>query len=76
MGNDFTTYTPRRQDCGTSTGDVEVRAAAFDTARSASDPITERTQRVWSAGEYDRIAAGFRHEARAFVERQALLPGQ
>ena len=41
----------------------------------ADDPLTERTRRVWGAGAYARIAAGFRHEAAAFVERQALHPG-
>jgi ubiquinone/menaquinone biosynthesis C-methylase UbiE len=31
---------------------------------------------VWSAGDYDRISAGFRHEAEAFVGRLALTPEQ
>ena len=40
------------------------------------DPLTERTRRIWSAGDYDRISAGFRDEARAFVERLSLSAGQ
>jgi len=40
------------------------------------DALTERSRRIWSAGDYDRIAAGFREEARAFVERLSLHPGQ
>jgi SAM-dependent methyltransferase len=39
------------------------------------DALTARTERVWSAGDYDRISAGFRHEAEAFVRRQSLAPG-
>ena len=40
------------------------------------DTLTERSRRVWGAGDYDRIAAGFRDEGRAFVERLSLRPGQ
>ena len=42
----------------------------------ASDLLTERARRIWSAGDYDRISAGFRHEAEAFVDRRSLRPGQ
>jgi SAM-dependent methyltransferase len=42
----------------------------------STDALTERTRRIWSAGDYDRIAAGFRHEAQAFVERRGLRSGQ
>lgn len=44
-------------------------------AAPANDPMTQRNLRIWSAGDYDQIARGFRHEAQAFVERQALAPG-
>jgi ubiquinone/menaquinone biosynthesis C-methylase UbiE len=52
-----------------------------DAARSTNtaverDALTERSRRVWSAGDYDRIAAGFRDGAQAFVERLSLVPGQ
>src|SRR5688572_12332366 len=40
-----------------------------------ADALTERSRRIWGAGDYDRIAAGFRHEAEAFVGRLALRPG-
>lgn len=39
-----------------------------------SDPVTERSRRIWSAGEYDSISAGFRDEACAFVDRLQLTP--
>jgi ubiquinone/menaquinone biosynthesis C-methylase UbiE len=42
----------------------------------ASDHLTERSFRIWNAGDYDRIAAGFRDGAEAFVERRRLQPGQ
>jgi ubiquinone/menaquinone biosynthesis C-methylase UbiE len=45
-------------------------------ATTSNDPMTERSRRVWSAGDYDRISAGFREEAEAFVERRGLLAGQ
>jgi ubiquinone/menaquinone biosynthesis C-methylase UbiE len=40
-----------------------------------SDPVTARNLHIWSAGEYDRIAAGFRDGAAAFIERLSLSPG-
>lgn len=39
------------------------------------DPLTERSLRIWSAGDYDRISAGFRGEAEVFVGRRAIGPG-
>ena len=72
MGNDFTTYAPRALECGEITGDVDVRPAIVGHTAPFTDPVTERTHRIWSAGNYDRISVGFRHEAEAFVERQSL----
>jgi ubiquinone/menaquinone biosynthesis C-methylase UbiE len=46
------------------------------TLSSNDDALTERSRRIWSSGDYDRIAAGFRHEAEAFVARRNLRPGQ
>ncbi len=40
-----------------------------------ADALTQRSLRIWGAGDYDRIAAGFRHEAEAFVARLALGAG-
>lgn len=40
------------------------------------DAGTSRSRRIWSAGDYDRISAGFRHEAQAFIERLALRNGE
>ncbi|GLC26957.1 class I SAM-dependent methyltransferase [Roseisolibacter agri] len=43
--------------------------------RHDADALTERSLRIWGAGDYDRIAAGFRHEADAFVARRSLRTG-
>ena len=75
--NDDITARPARQSgCGPTTGDVYTSSAIFGSGIAAGDPLTERSLGIWSAGDYDRIAAGFRREARAFVERLALAPGQ
>lgn len=75
MTTELIPVSSRRLDCGTSIGDVVARHAILERAHVDSDPITERTRRIWSAGDYDRISAGFRHEAEAFVERLGLVPG-
>jgi SAM-dependent methyltransferase len=75
MGNDYTTYESRQLECGDIKGDVDVRPAIVAHKAPSSDPITERTHRIWSAGDYDRISAGFRHEAEAFVDRLSLSSG-
>jgi 2-polyprenyl-3-methyl-5-hydroxy-6-metoxy-1,4-benzoquinol methylase len=74
MDNDYTTFQARRLDCGDALGDVDVRPAIASYTAPSRDPSTERTQRIWSAGDYDRISVGFRDEAEAFVERMALSP--
>ena len=51
-------------------------AAHLVNAALGRDALTERSRRTWSAGDYDRISAGFRHEAEAFVDRLSLRPGQ
>ena len=75
MGTDHTTFEPRQHDCGTSTGDVEISPAITSHISSQSDPLTDRSIRVWSAGDHDRISRGFRHEAEVFVDRLELAPG-
>lgn len=65
----------RRIECGTSSGDVVIVGRSVYN-EPALDPATERSRRIWNGGAYDRIAAGFRHDAEAFVERRALKPGQ
>lgn len=62
--------------CGTATGAVVAHPAIVCRATPDPDALTERARRVWSAGDYDRISAGFRHEAAAFVGRRRLAPGQ
>jgi ubiquinone/menaquinone biosynthesis C-methylase UbiE len=75
MGNDYTTYDAARLDCGDAVGDVDVHPILGHSAH-ASDPATERSQRIWSAGDYDRVSAGFRGEAEEFVDRLKLGVGQ
>ncbi|MDF1503273.1 class I SAM-dependent methyltransferase [Roseisolibacter sp. H3M3-2] len=43
---------------------------------AAADPLRERSRRIWSAGDYDRVSAGFREGAEAFVARRQLRAGQ
>lgn len=38
----------------------------------SKDPSTERSRTIWSSGDFDRIAAGFREDAADFVERREL----
>ncbi len=51
-------------------------AARLIHAAVGRDALTERSRRTWSAGDYDRISAGFREDAEGFVERLSLRPGQ
>lgn len=62
--------TPRATDSTTRS------AAAHASGAPGADPLTDRSRRIWSAGDYDRVAAGFRREGEAFVARQRLAPGQ
>ncbi|HVZ50163.1 MAG TPA: class I SAM-dependent methyltransferase, partial [Gemmatimonadaceae bacterium] len=62
---------PRRVRCGVVVGNVIETIAR----NPLPDAMRERSQRVWSAGDYDSIAAGFRDDAAAFVERQRLKRG-
>ena len=49
-------------------------SALSDTV--VTDALTERSRRVWGAGDYDRISAGFREGAEWFVARRNLQPRQ
>ncbi len=71
MSATFSDLPPRAPVCGTPTGDV----TAFGGTVSRRDALTERSRRTWSAGDYDRISTGFRHEAEAFVARRRLSAG-
>jgi ubiquinone/menaquinone biosynthesis C-methylase UbiE len=76
MGNDFTTLLPMLANCGPATGEFRSRAIShIRPSLPVRDPLTERALTTWSAGDYDRIAAGFRREANAFVERLGLRRG-
>ncbi|HEV7389783.1 MAG TPA: class I SAM-dependent methyltransferase [Gemmatimonadaceae bacterium] len=68
MGTEFTTLEKALAS------DIGARGTILRQPANAADQLTERSRGIWSAGSYDRIAAGFRHEAVAFVERLALTP--
>jgi 2-polyprenyl-3-methyl-5-hydroxy-6-metoxy-1,4-benzoquinol methylase len=70
------TRTHTRYGNETSKADIVTDVARLTQAALGRDELTERSRRIWTAGDYDRIAAGFRDEARAFVERLALQPGE
>ena len=59
----------------TSTTSTQFRPDA-GAPQAAADALTDRSRRIWGAGDYDRIAAGFRDGAREFVARRKLEPGQ
>jgi SAM-dependent methyltransferase len=59
----------------TTTASGPAPRAPHSLSAPDADALTERSRRIWGAGDYDRIAAGFRHEAEAFVGRLALGPG-
>lgn len=42
----------------------------------ASDPLVARTRAVWTAGDFDRIASGYRTGAAEFVARVGVRPGE
>ena len=62
---------PRPAHGNLSSG-ASVGGAAPSRRTPSGDALTERAHRIWSAGSYDRIAAGFLHEGEAFVERLSL----
>jgi SAM-dependent methyltransferase len=45
-------------------------------APNDADPLVTRNRAVWSVGEFDRVAAGYRHDAEALIERLDLAPGE
>lgn len=44
------------------------------SANTTIDPVESRNREVWCAGDFDRIAAGYRAGASEFVGRQSLKP--
>ena len=61
---------------GSPSSGSSINAAAPARRAPSGDALTERAHRIWSAGSYDRIAAGFLHEGEAFVERLGLQAGE
>jgi SAM-dependent methyltransferase len=60
-----------RRDASAKTSFVP---AVTENGAVAGDPLTDRSRRIWAAGDYDRISAGFRQGAEAFVDRLGLAP--
>jgi SAM-dependent methyltransferase len=71
LSYEFTTIQAARRSSG-QLGGADAFSTLLDPSVLRADPLTERSRAIWSAGEYDRISAGFRHEAEAFVDRLAL----
>ena len=65
--------------CGSASGSFTTIAVAVGRTGEhpvpSVDPATDRVHRLWAAGDDDRIAAGYRLEAEAFVGRRRLGPG-
>ena len=68
MGTEFTTLEKALAS------DIGARGTILRQSVEFADDLSERSRRIWSAGSYDRIAAGFRDEGVAFVERLELTP--
>ena len=69
------TATSRPARPGTEGDGTATRRRSTPVPATPEDPGVTRARRVWTAGAYDRIAAGFRHEAEAFVARLGVAPG-
>jgi SAM-dependent methyltransferase len=67
MGNGNTTFEPKAP---------AAESSFVPAIEIAEEPGTVRARRVWTAGDYDRIAAGFRHEAADFVARRDFAIGE
>jgi len=52
-------------DCGASGSGVHVVHPTIP----ATDPLVTRNRAVWTAGDFDRIATGYREGAEAFINR-------
>jgi ubiquinone/menaquinone biosynthesis C-methylase UbiE len=68
MGTEFTTLEKALSS------DIGARGTILREQTESIDLLTERSRYIWSAGNYDRIANGFRLEALEFVNRLGLAP--
>ncbi len=76
MSTGNTAYESTQAEEALATRPTTGRTPFSRITNQLADPATERSTRIWSAGEYDRIAAGFRDGASEFVIRQGLEAGQ
>jgi SAM-dependent methyltransferase len=53
-----------------------VNGSIAASQRAPLDPGIERARATWAAGDFGRIAAGYRAGAAAFIERLDLAPGE
>lgn len=66
------TSSPAPLDCG----DTGFGAQSAPSSIPATDPLVARNRAVWTAGDFERIAAGYRPGAEAFVARLGLRQGE
>ena len=76
MGNGETMFHAAPAQAGRLVDTTSGTPDAHMNPAVSSDPLTERSVKTWSAGAFDRIAAGYRVEAQAFIGRLGLVPGQ
>lgn len=69
----YTTLVKRMRRTGGAYSEIEG-GTTLHRPRRPMDSLTERSRRIWTAGDYDLISAGFRDEAEAFVDRLRLSP--
>ncbi|MBK7645346.1 MAG: class I SAM-dependent methyltransferase [Planctomycetes bacterium] len=60
----------------TPTSRSQTAAFACPPVHTPDDPLAARNRAVWGVGDFDRIAAGYRHDADSFVARVPLAPGE
>ena len=70
---------PHSLACGVASGAVTAVAVAAGRTGEypipSLEPATDRVQRLWAAGDDQRVAAGWRLEAEAFISRRGLASG-
>jgi ubiquinone/menaquinone biosynthesis C-methylase UbiE len=76
MGNGETTFHAASAQAGSLTNAASRTHESHARPAAVGDPLTERSVKTWSAGAFDRIAAGYRAEAEAFIDRLGLARGQ
>ena len=66
------TATSAALDCGATGTGIALAPAGI----TGGDPLTNKTRAVWTAGDFERIAAGYRAGAEAFMTRLDIRAGE